>query len=73
MKEAWEFLHSEGHINQGVLQGEPADQQACKPPPSVWEVVCVITTYYGTAVLLASNSTLLKHNIHPRCCRPARV
>ena len=30
-KETWEFLHNEGHINQGVLQGEPAVKAACKP------------------------------------------
>lgn len=29
LKQAWEFLHSEGHINQGILQGEPADKTAC--------------------------------------------
>lgn len=33
LKEAWEFLHNEGHINQGVLQGEPADQAACGLSP----------------------------------------
>lgn len=42
MKEAWEFLHSEGHINQGVLQGEPADQAACGSPPLACQVMgCV--------------------------------
>ena len=24
VKEAWEFLHNEGHINQGILSGEPS-------------------------------------------------
>lgn len=54
MKEAWEFLHSEGHINQGVLQGEPADKKAGRPPPPVWEFVYVITTHYEAAVLLST-------------------
>ncbi len=30
IKEAWDFLHSEGHINQGILQGEPAVQKTCE-------------------------------------------
>ena len=30
VKEAWEFLHQEGHINQGILQGAPAVKAACK-------------------------------------------
>ena len=31
VKQAWEFLHTEGHINQGILQGEPADKTRCGP------------------------------------------
>lgn len=29
VKDAWEFLHDEGHINQGVLEGEPSRTTAC--------------------------------------------
>jgi hypothetical protein len=31
VKDAWEFLHDEGHINQGVLEGEPPRTTACEP------------------------------------------
>ncbi len=30
VKDAWEFLHDEGHINQGVLEGEPPRTTACE-------------------------------------------
>ncbi len=30
VKDAWEFLHDEGHINQGVLEGEPPRRTACE-------------------------------------------
>ena len=28
LKEAWQFLHDEGHINQGILEGEPESKNA---------------------------------------------
>lgn len=28
LKEAWQFLHDEGHINQGILEGEPESKVA---------------------------------------------
>lgn len=38
LKEAWQFLHEEGHINQGILDGEPepkpAGTIACYHPAS---------------------------------------
>ncbi len=30
VKDAWQFLHDEGHINQGVLEGEPPRTTACE-------------------------------------------
>ena len=32
VKEAWEFLHNEGHINQGILQGAPPVEKTSKQP-----------------------------------------
>ena len=28
LKEVWQFLHDEGHINQGILEDEPESQVA---------------------------------------------
>ncbi|KAL0040091.1 hypothetical protein WJX79_005960 [Trebouxia sp. C0005] len=32
VKDAWEFLHDEGHINQGILEGEPPRTTASAVP-----------------------------------------
>ena len=67
VKEAWEFLHSEGHINQGILSGEPPVSKSGTVISHYSDIrhkdaLVVRTTKLGTNHCISTATVLLSRN-----------